>query len=79
MSDKTLPERIGIVETEVAIIKKNYGDRLVSLEAVNDQEKKTLIKAMWFCIKLLFTVTILTLVTEKMRDHIIAVLGVLLP
>lgn len=75
MTEKLIPERLGIVETKV----EDHGERLDSLEKVNDQEKKTLIKAMWFCIKLLFTVTVLTLVTEKMKDRIIAVLGVLWP
>lgn len=73
MSDKSSPERIGIVENRL----DEHGKRIAHLETDNEYRKNAIVKAMWWCIRLLLMVTVLTLATDKMKDKWLPIIGAL--
>lgn len=64
MSDKSISERIGVAENDISSMKSDIAD----LQQENANRKSAITRAMWWVIRLLGAVTILTFTTEKAKE-----------
>lgn len=75
MPDKTVSERLGVAENRLSGHDEKIGEhekRLDGLETRDEERKdallKTSVKAMWWCVRLLAMVTVMTFFAEKSKE-----------
>lgn len=64
MAEKPIHERVAVNEEKL----RDHGVRIGALENSNQERQNAIVRAMWWCIRLLIGVTALTLLTDKMRE-----------
>ncbi len=64
MSDKSMPERMGVAETKI----DDLETRTNKLEQSNEDRKNWFLRQLWGLMKMLLGVTVLTFLTEMAKD-----------
>lgn len=79
MSDKELPERMGIAETKLDTLTRRMDDLELARKNYQEKRERNLITGMWLCLRLMALTTVLTMTTPKMREGLEKFWGYLFP